>query len=50
MEKITRPVSGKIFLAIALWKDEFRSVNGQPEWIIIQQLIESGRLKPATAK
>jgi len=26
--------------------DEFRSVNGQLEWIIQQQLKEAGRLKP----
>lgn len=26
--------------------DDFRSVNGQIEWIINQQLKETGRLKP----
>ena len=27
--------------------DDFRSVNGQIEWIINQQLKANGRLKPA---
>ena len=28
--------------------DEFRSVNGQIEWMISQQLKETGRLRAAT--
>ncbi len=35
-----------IYQALEKWAgDEFRSVNGQIEWIIQQQLKESGRLK-----
>jgi hypothetical protein len=36
--------------AIEKWAaDEFRSVNGQIEWILHQALKESGRLKSADA-
>ncbi len=35
-----------IYQALEKWAaDEFRSVNGQIEWIIHQQLKEAGRLK-----
>lgn len=37
------------YKAIEKWAgDEFRSVNGQIEWILDQKLKESGRLKPGT--
>ncbi len=35
----------KTYEAVAKWAaDEFRSVNGQLEWIINQELKKSGRL------
>jgi hypothetical protein len=35
------------YKALERWaNDEFRSVNGQIEWILNQKLKESGRLKP----
>jgi len=38
------------FNALEKWAaDEFRSVNGQLEWIINQKLKEAGRLKEAAA-
>jgi hypothetical protein len=40
-----------IYEALEKWAaDEFRSVNGQIEWILHQQLKESGRLKEPKAK
>lgn len=37
-----------IFKVLEKWaSDDFRSVNGQIEWIIHQQLKAAGRLKPA---
>ena len=39
-------IDGEIYKALEKWAgDEFRSVNGQIEWIIHQQLKEVGRLK-----
>ena len=36
-----------LFKALEKWAaDEFRSVNGQLEWIIHQQLKAAGRLNP----
>jgi len=36
----------ELFKALEKWAaDEFRSVNGQLEWIIHQKLKEAGRLK-----
>ena len=36
-----------VYKAIEKWaSDEFRSVNGQIEWLIHQQLKTSGRFKP----
>jgi hypothetical protein len=41
-------VDGEMFKALEKWaNDEFRSVNGQIEWILSQKLKESGRVKPA---
>jgi hypothetical protein len=37
-----------VYKVLEKWaSDEFRSVNGQLEWLISQQLKETGRLKPA---
>ena len=39
-------VDEELFKALEKWAaDEFRSVNGQLEWIIHQKLKETGRLK-----
>jgi len=39
-------IDENIYQALEKWAgDEFRSVNGQIEWIIHQQLKETGRLK-----
>ena len=39
-------IDESIYQALEKWaSDEFRSVNGQIEWIIHQQLKEVGRLK-----
>lgn len=36
----------ELFKALEKWAaDEFRSVNGQLEWIVHQKLKETGRLK-----
>jgi hypothetical protein len=41
-------IDESIYEALEKWAgDEFRSVNGQIEWIIHQQLKEVGRLKDA---
>jgi len=37
-----------IFVAIEKWAaDEFRSTNGQIEWLLKQALLDAGRLKPS---
>ena len=39
-------IDESIYQALEKWaSDEFRSVNGQIEWIIHQQLRETGRMK-----
>ena len=39
------------YKALEKWaNDEFRSVNGQIEWLLDQKLKEAGRLKPAGEK
>ena len=39
-------IDESIYQALEKWAgDEFRSVNGQIEWILHQQLKETGRLK-----
>jgi hypothetical protein len=41
-------IDESVYQALEKWAgDEFRSVNGQIEWIIHQKLREAGRLKPA---
>ena len=38
-----------IYKSLERWAaDEFRSVNGQIEWVIQQKLTEVGRLKTST--
>jgi hypothetical protein len=40
-------IDESVYQALEKWAaDEFRSVNGQIEWIVHQKLKESGRLKP----
>lgn len=47
-------IDNDTYKALEKWAaDEFRSVNGQIEWIINQKLKEAGRMKeegPANAK
>jgi hypothetical protein len=39
-------IDENIYKALEKWaSDEFRSVNGQIEWLISQQLKEAGRIK-----
>lgn len=41
-------IDEETFKALEKWaQDEFRSVNGQLEWIIDKALKEAGRKKPA---
>ena len=41
-------IDGDVYKLLEKWAaDDFRSVNGQIEWIISQQLKETGRLKTA---
>jgi len=40
-----------LFKALEKWSaDEFRSVNGQMEWLMAQALKKAGRLKAGTQK
>ena len=40
-------IDEEVYKALEKWAaDEFRSMNGQLEWLIQQQLISTGRLKP----
>jgi hypothetical protein len=39
-------IDGDLYAALEKWaQDEFRSVNGQIEWILHQQLKATGRLR-----
>ncbi len=41
----------EIYKALEKWAaDEFRSVNGQIEWILAQKLKEAGRMKKERGK
>lgn len=41
----------EVYKALEKWAaDEFRSVNGQIEWLLTQKLKEMGRLKKENAK
>jgi len=40
-----------MYKALEKWAaDEFRSVNGQIEWVLSRQLAEAGRLKKSNTK
>ena len=44
-------IDSETMKAIEKWAaDEFRSVNGQIEWMLNKSLKEAGRLKPKTDK
>ncbi|MGZ8544925.1 MAG: hypothetical protein ACXWV0_06490 [Flavisolibacter sp.] len=44
-------IDNDTYKALEKWAaDEFRSVNGQIEWILNQKLKESGRVKDADKK
>jgi hypothetical protein len=44
-------IDSETFKAMEKWAaDEFRSVNGQIEWILHQKLKESGRVKESGGK
>ena len=44
-------IDESVYQALEKWaSDEFRSVNGQIEWIVNQKLKEAGRLKPDESK
>ena len=44
-------IDGETYKALEKWaSDEFRSVNGQIEWLLVQKLRESGRTKEQKAK
>lgn len=44
-------IDEETFKAVEKWAaDEFRSANGQLEWIIDKALKDAGRKKPATKK
>lgn len=39
-------IDSETYKALEKWAaDEFRSVNGQIEWLLVQKLKESGRIK-----
>ena len=44
-------IDENIYKSLEKWAaDEFRSVNGQIEWILLTQLKEARRLKPEPKK
>ncbi|MES1218474.1 MAG: Arc family DNA binding domain-containing protein [Bacteroidota bacterium] len=44
-------IDGDTYKALEKWaSDEFRSVNGQIEWMLVQKLKEAGRIKEPKAK
>ena len=44
-------IDNETYKALEKWAaDEFRSVNGQIEWILHQKLVEAGRIKLKDAK
>jgi len=44
-------IDNETYKALEKWAaDEFRSVNGQIEWILSQKLKEAGRSKEASPK
>lgn len=44
-------IDNETYRALEKWAaDEFRSANGQIEWILFQKLKEEGRIKDPTGK
>ena len=44
-------IDEEVYKALEKWAaDEFRSVNGQIEWLVEQALKETGRKKPRSSK
>jgi hypothetical protein len=44
-------IDNETYKALEKWAaDEFRSVNGQIEWILSQKLKEAGRVKDTSSK
>ncbi|MFI5130050.1 MAG: Arc family DNA-binding protein [Chitinophagales bacterium] len=44
-------IDNETYKALEKWAaDEFRSVNGQIEWILSEKLKETGRMKDASSK
>jgi len=44
-------IDEELYKSLEKWAaDDFRSVNGQIEWLIYQQLREAGRLKAAKSE
>jgi hypothetical protein len=44
-------IDGETYKALEKWaSDEFRSVNGQIEWLLVQKLREAGRTKDTKSK
>jgi hypothetical protein len=44
-------IDNDTYKALERWAaDEFRSVNGQIEWILSQKLREAGRIKDSSSK
>jgi hypothetical protein len=44
-------IDNETYRALEKWAaDEFRSVNGQIEWILFQRLKEAGRIKDPAGK
>ncbi|MEI9809392.1 MAG: hypothetical protein WDO16_16815 [Bacteroidota bacterium] len=44
-------IDNETYKALEKWAaDEFRSVNGQMEWILSQKLKEAGRIKDPASK
>ncbi len=44
-------IENETYKALEKWAaDEFRSVNGQIEWLLVQKLKETGRLKEPKQK
>lgn len=48
-KKFVLRIDEELYQAIERWaNDEFRSVNGQIEWMLNQELRDAGRLKKAS--
>lgn len=50
-KKFVLRIDAETMAALEKWAaDEFRSVNGQLEWLITRYLRERGRMRPETAE